>query len=86
VAKIKTEVAEIKEKQETMSIRVNEIHENVAKLEIVHGGKIGALYDSLVGLKESTQDVVELRETVNSLKFGNEVIELVRIVKGEKST
>jgi chromosome segregation ATPase len=60
----------------TMQEEITDVRHSVATIEVEHGQKLGALFDSAVVSTEILEKVEHLQKTVDKLKFGEEVIKI----------
>jgi hypothetical protein len=88
ISDIHGRVTNIESEQKVMQGQISDlqeqttnIHNSVVFIEVEHGKKIGALCDALVITEETSQKIDKLQNTVDKLKFGDEVIKLVNIVE-----
>ena len=78
---MKHEIKEIKQEQKEMKQKQEEMHDSIMNIEIDHGRKIGVLLDAIPLSQETSQKIDKLQDTVEKLKFGDDVVKLVNIVE-----
>ena len=83
IAGLKKEMAGVQEGMKKMNTRMTDMHNSICKIEIEHGEKLGLLSDSLPMTKIVLQKVDKLQDTVDKLKFGDDVIKLVNIIESK---
>jgi chromosome segregation ATPase len=63
-----------------MQEEITGVRHSVAVIEVEHGQKLGALFDNMVMTGDFLSEFRQLRETVDKLDFGKEVLELLEKV------
>ena len=84
ISGIETQITDIQSDQKTMRGQVDKMHESICVIENEHGKKINALFDSIPIAEETSKKVDKLQDSVDKLKFGEEVIRFVNAVERQR--